>query len=250
MSLFDDISDVLYERNYFDADKAAMVAYAIVIAEIYNAAPSVDGGIKSSYKATVANIDKLHDAIEKKMGIEIIPSEDDPYGSDEEMIVDIKRNSRIKVYTGHSEHPYYSPEQNVKFRAVHDIFAHYIPHKRNVGKDDKVKFKGFDFSFPGELDAYYMHKKYSPSACHPAYFCEIIGQVSYQAVTGEFGEQKLIDFSPYAEMNKIGKLKGKAKQRFDEIAAAVKAGQDIQSPLKVSFEQVMNNKAFAGKGKF
>ena len=240
----------IQERNNFNNEQIAMVSYAIVIAEHYHRAPLKDPQVMKSYEATIQNIETLYERIQSRLGIEIIPTEQDPYASDEEMIRAIAKEKKIKVYTGDSDHPFYSPEINVKFRAVHDIFSHYMPHKRSIDKEGNVKFKGYDFSYPGELDAYYAHKKYSKRACHPAYFSEVVGQVSYQAVTGKFGKQKMVWFGDIADMNKIGQLKGEALQRQRVVAQALVNGEKIpDSPIPgLNSNTVLNAKPFKGKG--
>lgn len=250
MDLIEDIIKALEERNNFNNEKLNMISYAIVIAEIYQEAPLKDPKVIQSYEATVENINTLYERIQSKLGIEVIPTEDDPYASDEEMIRSIAKEKKIKVYTGDSEHPFYDPETNVKFRAVHDIFTHYGPHRRSVDDQGNIKFKGYDFSYPGELDAYYVHKKYSPKACWPAYFSEVVGQVSFQAVTGNFGKQKMVWYPDQADITAIGKLGGKALERQREVFKALSEGRDINdSPIPgLSTSKVLNAPPFKGKG--
>jgi len=238
----------IIQRNVFSDNQIKMMSYAITIAEIYHNGTKFDTRVKPSYEAVVKNIEYLYEKIKEKYGIDVEHSEDDPYSGDAEMIKDIHKNKRLKVYTGHSDHPVFTPEQNVKFRAVHDVFSHYGPHKNNYNPDTgKISFKGYEFSYPGEIDAYYVHRKYSPKACHPAYFSEIIGQVSYAVTTGNFAEQKCIFFAD-ADHYHIGHLKGKAQKRAAYIEQELKAGNDIKdSPIPVTFNGLMKNKGFTSK---
>jgi len=235
------------EKSFFGDDKLKMISYAVVIAEMYSRAPTVDSSVRASYDASVKNIEHLYKMIHTKLGIKVVNSEHDPYGSDEEMIKDVHKNKRILVYTGHTDHPVYSPDINIKFRAVHDVFSHYGPHKLRV-IDGKVNFKGFDFTFPGELDSYYVHSKYSPKACHAAYFSEIVGQVSYEVVTGNFGKQKAVSFGDDVDINRIGTLRGQALERQSVVYAALKGNQDIpNSPLRISTKKLLANPKFTSK---
>lgn len=249
MTLVEEVQEILTEKSFFNQDKLLMISYAVVIAEIYATAPAKDSRVVSSYQATVENIEYLYDKIASKYGIGVEHSEDDPYESDSDMIQDIHKNKRIKVYTGHSDHPYYSPEINVKFRAIHDIFTHYTPNRRSIDQD-KVNYRGNDFTYPGELDSYYTHMKYSKPVCHPAYFSEVVGQVSYQAVTGDFGEQKMVYYGDLADIGHIGVLKGKALDRQKEVYEYLRTGTEIRnSPLRFSTEALLKSPVFSGKGK-
>lgn len=250
VDLVEDIMTALEERRNFNNEKLRMISYAVVIAELYQQAPLKDSKVTRSYAATIDNINTLYNAISEKFGIEIIPTEEDPYSSDEEMIRSISDKKVIKVYSGDSEHPFYDPETNVKFRAVHDIFSHYLPHRRSFDADGNLKFKGYDFSYPGEIDAYHAHKRYSKRECWPAYFSEIIGQVSYQAVTGKFGTQKMVWFGDDVDISKVGVLTGAALDRQQEILKALSTGGEIQnSPIQgITVQKVLSSPAFNGKG--
>lgn len=249
MDLIEEIIEVLQERTNFNKDMLMMVSYAIVVAEIYHEAPLKDAKVQRSYEATIDNINLLYDRIQSKFGIEIIPTEEDPYSSDEEMIRSIAKEKKIKVYTGDSDHPFYNHDTNIKFRAVHDIFTHYGPHKNSVDAAGNVKFKGSDFSYPGELDAYHTHKRYSPKECWPAYYSEVVGQVSFQAVTGNFGKQKMVWFPDQVDVANIGKLKGPALERQKELFVALSAGSEIKSSIPgVAASKVMSAAPFKGKG--
>jgi hypothetical protein len=95
--------------------------------------------------------------------------------------------------TLHSEHPFFTPEQNWKFRAVHDWFSHIL------GKTD--------FSPKGEIRAYNVHAKMFSPAALPALFTEIVGQVAAFLDKGSFQVQK-VAILPGFSYTRLGEVEG------------------------------------------
>lgn len=91
-------------------------------------------------------------------------TEDDPYGSAEEMWADIDNNDRLKIFSGGSSPPGMTEEQNIKGRAVHDYFGHY---KNQC-----------DFSLEGEFTKWYDQKDHVPDEAEELYFSEVVGQTA------------------------------------------------------------------------
>jgi hypothetical protein len=102
--------------------------------------------------------DKLFDMI--PYGVEF--TEDDPYESAKEMRARVKEENKIKIYTEYSGHPFLDKEDNAKFRAVHDVFAHLVC--------------GCPFTFEGEYTAYLEQRRYYPKDTWNVLFAEIPAQ--------------------------------------------------------------------------
>lgn len=78
---------------------------------------------QAAYDALIRETDAQHQAI-LDAGYRIEPVQSDPYKNSAEMMADVRDNRRLKVLASNAEHPYLTPEQNVRFRAVHDFFGH------------------------------------------------------------------------------------------------------------------------------
>ena len=113
------------------------------------------------------------------LGITIEFVDEDPYSSFAEMRKDFIENKRIKVLKTEATggHPFFTNEQNDKFRAVHDIFGH-------LGTG-----RGFDRH--GEEAAYQAHRSMFTGTAQKALATELRGQNSYLLRYGDFPPQKL-----------------------------------------------------------
>ncbi len=106
-------------------------AYMVAVAEAYDAAPAHDPAATDLGQGLA---DHTRDVLFRRLegsGIDVQFVENDPYeiGSPEDsvkyLLYDIVKNKRMMVYTGFSDnHPVFSFDDNVMFRAVHDFFAH------------------------------------------------------------------------------------------------------------------------------
>jgi len=131
------------------------------------------------------------------LGVSVEYTDEDPYEHHHAMQQDILQNRRLKVFRTGTEtsgqHPFFTNEENDRFRAVHDAFGH-----ASIGRS---------FSRHGEEAAYHSHKQmYSPAA-QPALLAETRGQNSafiYKLGGQEFPEQKTVALPPWA---------GKSRQR-------------------------------------
>ena len=147
-----------------------------LVAQAYAARPLYQPDVVYSWQALITHIDKMYRQLLSQ--VTVIPTADDPYPGYEEMMTDIRQHGRMKVYTGASEHPVWTPEENVRFRAVHD----YIVHRAGE----------HNFTLRGELGAYNRHVKIAPPEARIALFTEIVGQTcSYWHNNEQFGEQKV-----------------------------------------------------------
>jgi len=149
--------------------------FANIVAEAYAAAPDYDPRAVESYKALGRSIEKIYKQILSRVEVKFVKGQ--PYESDEQMAREVQRTGVLYISKDFNEHPIYTPEQNLKARAVHDWFAHILP--------------GADFSQRGELKAYNRQMKLTPKKAWPALFTEVVGQAAYATVHGEFPEQKI-----------------------------------------------------------
>lgn len=215
----------------------ALTAYMITVAEEYEKAPLHDATAAKAWKAlNKSNVETLMKRLTGK--IEVRYTADDPYANytnDPAMMVkymlyDMVVNRQLVVFSGSSEHPVFSQEDNLAFRAVHDFYAHgkvrtaFFEQLKTVARAMKLKAlpdisqahdllkrvdmskfgnRGFLFNGRGELNAAAAHIRLAPREAAPALFCEVVGQVSYQIITGEFGVQK-VAILPGFDYNKLG----------------------------------------------
>lgn len=183
------------------------------IAEFYQQSNEPTQYITASYTMLRNHVNLMYDKIINELKVKVIPSETDPYGSDKEMMSDIAQNKQLKVYTGHTNHPVFTPEENIKFRVVHDYYSHYTPNKGAfngiggfVGSIFGVSLRGHDFTFKGELQAYRAHTRFAGNLpqINAALFSEIVAQVAYYFHFKEFPDpQKIVDFTPLLNINKL-----------------------------------------------
>jgi hypothetical protein len=95
------------------------------LATVFERLPSEDPAARESYEAlareTADQLKSIEDA-----GYKIEYTDADPYKSSAEMVEDITKNRRLKVFKSGADfkHPFLSAEQNDQFRAVHDFIAH------------------------------------------------------------------------------------------------------------------------------
>ena len=144
----------------------------------------ISGEVTEAWTALADEVEEQWDIITKPeseggLGITVEFVDEDPYGSYAEMRKDFIENKRIKVLktevTG--GHPFFTNEQNDKFRAVHDIFGH-------LGTG-----RGFDRH--GEEAAYQAHRSMFTGTAQKALATELRGQNTYLLTYGDFGPQKL-----------------------------------------------------------
>lgn len=83
----------------------------------------------------------------------------------------------LKISTAHNEHPYWGPEINAKFRAIHDW--------------DHVTW-GHGYDWVGEIRACQTAMAKAPESIHWILWSEIALQAAAAIHTGEFQPQKLV----------------------------------------------------------
>jgi hypothetical protein len=147
-----------------------------IVGRAYMARPMLEPAAVPSWRALAAWLEPMFRQVQSRVHVVFTPQ--DPYqGNIDAMVRDI-RQGRLQVWMGGSEHGVFTPEQNWKFRAVHDYMTHF-------GGEHS-------FSLRGEMAAYNRHIKTAPRAAWPALFTEVVGQVcTFFYLGGEFGPQKI-----------------------------------------------------------
>jgi hypothetical protein len=139
--------------------------------------------IRRSYGAMREEVGKQYEHMtrpqeEGGMGIRHEVVQHDPYESAEQMAKDVA-GGRIKTLasTVTGPHAFFSPEENDRFRAIHDVFGHAAT--------------GRDFSRHGEEAAYLSHRQMFSRRAQEALASETRGQnaVLNYGPTKEFPEQ-------------------------------------------------------------
>ena len=170
--------DVDYYSAMRDKDSVSQVGKA------YDSLPGMDKSSLPHFQAMRDEVGRQHDFMTNRMGIKTETVDHDPYDDVHEMMNDVNNNKRLKVMGTHvtGGHPFFSDEENDKFRAVHDLFGHAAT--------------GRSFDRHGEQAAYLAHSQmFSPHAV-PALASETKGQNSSLILNGQFGPQKIAVMHP------------------------------------------------------
>lgn len=160
------------------------------IAEEWKALPHNPQG--ASWAPFVREVSKQYLWLIKGLGIDVIPTNSNPYQTSDEMFMDVICRRVLKVWTGGSGlepgHPLAETHRgvslNVMFRAVHDYYGHC---------NEEHPFETIE----GELAAYREHRKMFSAEAIPALFGETVGQLAYFSAFGEYvPTQKAVEFGP------------------------------------------------------
>ena len=147
------------------------------IAAEYDALPKTDPDARRAYWALRDEIRAQYKCL-LDAGYTFIFTSDDPYTSSAEMRDDVRRNKRLRVFTGGEEHPFLGWDNNL-FRAVHDIFGHAA--------------EGYEFGPRGEHNAWIHHSMMFSPLAQRALTTDTRGQNSwfnFGPKPGQFAEQK------------------------------------------------------------
>lgn len=203
-----------------------LFAYAITVAELYDALPDFDPEAIPSWTALIESNEKLAKVILGKINVEYV--KDDPYKSFNALLKDVLVNKHLAVFkTADSTHPGMSAKQNDLFRALHDALAHagsnsqeFYAHLLKQQSDSSVgNYKplwGGSFTVRGEMNAYLAHAKLAPRAAIPALFTEVVGQICVYFATGDYTRNKAAIIEG-ADFFNVGQCSGHAAERMEEI---------------------------------
>lgn len=168
-----DPHDIDYSQVHTTADNTRAIGRA------FHAMPEHDERAIPHFESMRQEIHQQFHHMTHNMGIKAEFVDHDPYTNSKDMMHDVHNNKRIKVLktdvTG--PHPYFSNEENDKFRAVHDVFGH------------AATGRGFDKH--GEEAAFTAHSKMFSSHARKAMATETRGQNHFYNLNGRFAQQKL-----------------------------------------------------------
>lgn len=236
-------------------------AFAVAVAEAYEAAPVHDPNADRYWISMITHtVETLMPRIVGD-GIKLQYVEEDPYtegGTDPQMMLrymlyDIAFNRRLFIWSGASDHPVFTPQQNVLFRSIHDYYTHgklVGVFKKNLaaispeiaaGKAPTPEElrrvlpqvsmtrggnQGHGFTARGELSTASRHMMLAPPDAAPCLFTEVVGQVCYNVVTTKHAAQK-VAVLPGFDFKKIGvTLSGSAAdQRKNQVWQFLKEAQ-------------------------
>jgi hypothetical protein len=145
----------------------------------YDKLPLDDPAAHPHFEAMRREVNEQYHHMTKKMGLHVEVTDHDPYKNVHELADDVRNNKRIKVLGTHvtGAHPFFSTDENDKFRAVHDVFGH-------LGAG-----RGLDRH--GEEAAYQAHSRMFSEQARGALASETRGQNGSLIVNGRFGPQKI-----------------------------------------------------------
>lgn len=146
------------------------------VAAGYDALPKYDPKAVHAWKQLADESKEHADYIRQHLNVTETDNPE-PYDNSEDMIRDIRNNRNFIVSTANSEHPIWTPEQNVDFRIVHDVFGH-------------AATEG-DFDWHGENNACSTHFALSSPHSQKALATECLGQTGYAIHRGNFTDQKV-----------------------------------------------------------
>mgnify|MGYP003648160694 FL=1 len=195
--------------------------YGRLVYEAYRAAPNENSAGLKSFNALIPHIDNnFKRIIGRDVAVEFVGV--NPYASAEEMLADARKTGVLKISTEFNQESFYGPERNLKFRTVHDYYAHLSGGK-------KGDFKPPGFTWEGELRAYNKHLNFvgKQGKMVPALFTEIIGQAATYFYTGDFPDQKVIALSGF-DYSRLGSVQG-----YDIVDGdLIKSGEREEPPIE------------------
>lgn len=146
------------------------------IAAAYAAAPTFDPSVAPAWRELAD--DSLARAAQLRREFAVIETDDpEPYPDAPAMFADLDRR-RFVVSRANSDHPLWTPAENVAFRIVHDVAGHYIT--------------GGHFDWRGENLACSAHERLLSPGARLALFTECIAQTAFCNAYGYFGPQKVV----------------------------------------------------------
>lgn len=99
----------------------------------------------------------------RQIPVEVIFQKEDPYDDYHDMKRTVESEGVLRIYNQHTEHPFFSPGEQLAFRAVHDWFGHL---EADVDFTPTGEYKKWD----------YMRQYFSPDE-NTVMFAEVVGQV-------------------------------------------------------------------------
>lgn len=191
---------------------------AYMSAKDESADPAVRQGWVNLIKQIEARFDEL---VGKGLKVEYVDGQ--PYGSLEEMAADFKKTGVLRISKDFNEHPIFTPDQNLKFRAVHDLDQHIEP--------------GHEFDMKGEQGAFNSGKgSIQGEDAQNALRVEVLGQASSMLASGgKFPKQKIFDLKKQREQ--LGLVEGASADLFNSWVKSFEERLPQEAKGKLDLEQ-------------
>lgn len=152
--------------------------FCAAVADAYDAAPVFDEGEAWRWDVLMDSVERTYGQVAGRVQVRFVDG--NPYGTAEQMRREVARTGILEISRDGGAHPRWTPEQNLRFRAVHDFVVHILPGEA-----------GPDFGRRGEMRAYNLHRRLAPRDAWPALFTEIAAQACYVNARREFPVQKV-----------------------------------------------------------
>lgn len=120
---------------------------------------------EGSHRAKVLyqRIGRICQNLAGRIPVPVVYQSEDPYDDYQDMAETVGEEQQLRVYNQHTDHPYFTHDQQLAFRAVHDWYGH-------LSAD-------VDFTPEGEYRKYmHMRRHFRPEE-NRVMFAEVVGQV-------------------------------------------------------------------------
>jgi prophage maintenance system killer protein len=145
------------------------------IADAYDSLPSYDPRAVLAWQELAQDSTQRANQIRNRLNVQVTDNPE-PYANAQAMFQDINKGN-FQVSRANSEHPIWTPDQNVDFRIVHDVLGHHP--------------SGGDFGWQGENQACGKHFGLLTPNAQQALMTECLGQTGSAIRNGGFGPQKV-----------------------------------------------------------
>lgn len=147
------------------------------IADAYAKAPAYDPKAVEAFMELAHDAQRRLETLRGQMHVEVV-DDPEPYISVEEMCEDITKHKHLAVSRANADHPLWSPDQLVAFRAVHDVLGY-------------CAGGAADFGWAGENQACAAHFPLLSEPAQKALFTQCIAQMAYALAYRGHGPEKL-----------------------------------------------------------
>lgn len=149
------------------------------IARLYVTLPEYKG----SFKLFQGYVDHVYGAEISRSKVDVFFVNGQPYANADELRAEVKHGI-LRVSVDYNSDPFLPEQYNLKFRALHDL-----QHTRS---------ENCNFNLNGEIFAYSIAARYTANGLIRNWlFTEIVGQLCYLRVYGEFPVQRTVILPSY-----------------------------------------------------
>ncbi len=165
----------LVAPHFDEAAARRLDRFAAGFRAVYDEAPMLDpAGHLDAWDRLREHAYAVYEVLGRHLDLRFEPA--CPYTTPAEIRADILEHGRLVVTTEHSEHPYWSVEDNCVFRVVHDVIPHVLYDR--------------EFTLVGEVLSYHDHLRFAPAGCEPALFTELFVYAAIRYTWGRYPERQ------------------------------------------------------------